>query len=96
MDVTLFLNILQLILAFCGIVVSVIWYLLDKRRIRYSPFLWGMWCLILIIYRTYRFTDPNSGLIHSSLASLLFMLGIVNVIFMGITNIVEVRKHGLH
>ena len=94
MDVTLFLNQLQFVLAGIGIMVAIIWYIIDKRRTRYSPTLWGMWCLILAVYRVYRWTNVGGALLHASLASLIFTLGVISVIFIGISNIWEVYKHG--
>jgi hypothetical protein len=95
MDVLTFLNQAQFVLAIIGAIVSIIWYVTDKRRVRYAPFLWGIWCIILAVYRIYRWSDSNTAVLHASLASLLFTLGLVSVIFIGASNIWEAYKHGI-
>ena len=94
MDISALLNQVQFALAIIGVIVTVIWFFCEKHRIRYAPVMWCIWCIVLVIYRLYRWNSPNGLSIHSSLASSIFMLGLVSIIFIGISNIVEVFKHG--
>jgi amino acid permease len=98
MDVMTLSNLIQISLAIIGLIVSAIWFINDKRRKRYSSFLWGMWCILLAIYKLYHWSNPSGLSLHSSFEfsfeNLIFTLGIISIIFIGVSNILEEYKYG--
>jgi hypothetical protein len=89
----------QLIMAFIGTISSAIWFLTEKRRVRYIPFLWGMWCAGLMAFRVavFFFPDPHTTeqvLELNSMSNTLYLVGATIVTFITINHIVGAYKHG--
>lgn len=93
-----FLWLTQFMVALLGIIVSAIWYLTEKRRVRYISLLWGMWCALLASYRVYRWTivavSHDQALFLNSLVNWLLLMGAINVCLITIDHIVGVHRRG--
>ena len=89
----------QLIMASIGAISSAIWFLVERRRVRYVPFLWGMWCAGLVAFRVAVFLFPtmhtaDQVLALNSMSNTLYMLGATSVSVITIDHIFGAYKHG--
>ena len=87
------------IIAFLGLASSIIWFLVERRRTRYIPVMWGLWCSGLLAFRVavYFFPvnhTPDQVLILNSISNTLFLSGSVIIVFINTLHIFGARKHG--
>jgi len=99
MDANTLLQYTQLLFAISGVVSCVIWYKIERHRVRYAPALLGVWCFLLVIFRISRFMFPVplsviEVLTFNSLSNLLYLLGAASVTFISISSCKGIRKHG--
>ena len=96
---TEFFQLSQFILGIVGIIMAVVLYFTEKRRTRYAAVIWGIWCVLLVAYRVYRFTldgglTTDQTILLNSLVNTLVLLGVTYKIFLLVENIVGAHKHG--
>jgi hypothetical protein len=88
----------QFIVATLGAITSAVWYFSERRRVRYISALWGVWCVLLMAYRIYRWTLitvlQDQALFINSLINWLLLLGALSVFVITIDHIIGVYKHG--
>jgi hypothetical protein len=98
MTSTTFLQFSQFIIALIGLITSIVWYVVEKRRVRYISVMWGMWCFLMVTYRVYRFTlgtvTTEQALFINSLINFILLLGAVSVATINISHIIGAKKHG--
>lgn len=90
---------LQLITAMVGVVSSAVWFLMERRRVRHVPVMWGLWCGCLIAFRVAVFYFPanytaDQVTILNSISNTLFLLGAIIVSTITIEHIIGAYKHG--
>jgi hypothetical protein len=89
----------EIIAAMIGTIASVVWYVVERRRVRYIAIMWGFWCLLLAAFRVARWAIPSplnieEALLFNALANWLFLMGALNASVITIAHIVGVKKHG--
>ena len=89
----------QLVMASIGAISSAVWFLIERRRVRYIPLLWGLWCAGLIIFRVavFYFPDPHTAdqvLVLNSASNTLYLVGATIVSFITINHIAGAYRHG--
>jgi cytochrome bd-type quinol oxidase subunit 2 len=88
----------QFIAAIIGAALSAVWFVVERRRVRYIPFMWGLWCMCLVAFRVAVFYfpavhTPEQVIILNSISNTVFLLGAVNVIFITANHIIGVLRH---
>ena len=81
------------IVAILGILSSVVWFLVERRRVRYIPVLWGLWSGGLLAFRVavYLFPidhTPDQVFILNSISNTLYLLGALIVTLINTYHIV--------
>ena len=90
----------QFIFALLGTISSAVWYIVEKRRVRYISVLWFFWCAILMVYRIYRWTlitvTQSQALFINSILNELLLFGALSVVIINISHIVGARHGNIH
>lgn len=95
------LQLTQLIIASLAFIVSVVWFLVERRRVRYISVLWGLWSAGLIAFRVAVYFLPvdhtqDQILLLNSLSNTLFLFGAASVLCITTYHIIGAYKHGRH
>lgn len=89
----------QFIIATLGFFTYVVWFFIERRRVRYISIMWGIWCAGLIAFRLAVFFFPTEHtaddiLVLNSLSNTLFLFGAVSVLVITIDHIIGAYRHG--
>jgi prolipoprotein diacylglyceryltransferase len=99
MDTVLIIQLIEFIFAFSGVILSVIWFFREKRRTRYAPVVFALWCLLVVVFRIIRWCYPtqitDSELeVFRSVGDTILLLGSTIVNFLSIVAIKGMVKYG--
>ena len=99
MNIFFIIQFIEFIFALSGIILSVIWFFTEKKRTRYAPVTFALWCSLVVVFRAIRWCYPTqiTGVeldVFRSIGDTILLLGSTIVNFLSIVAIKGMVKHG--